>query len=206
MILPREGSTTASSSTMRLVLASASPRRGSLLKQVGFEPDDIRPTDIDESVRPGETPRQYVTRMACAKAAVGTLNSDEVLLAADTIVSVGRRILGKARDASDAARYLRLLSGRRHRVLTAVALRRACGTRCKLVVTVVKMKRLGEEDISSYIQSGEWQGKAGAYGIQGRAGRFVPWIRGSFTSVVGLPVAETADLLLSCGISPKIDT
>ncbi len=188
---------------MRLVLASASPRRRLLLKQVGFEPDDIRPADIDESVRPGETPSQYVMRMACAKAATGVVAPHEVLLAADTVVSVGRRILGKASDANDALKFLQLLSGRRHRVLTAIALRSTCKTRCRLVVTVVKMKRLGEEEITAYIQSGDWQGKAGAYGIQGMAGRFVPWIRGSFTAVVGLPLAETADLLASFGIRPK---
>ena len=186
-----------------MVLASASPRRRTLLEQVGFHADDIRPADIDESVRPGETPRQYVTRVASQKAAAVEPCPDEIVLAADTAVALGRRVIGKPRDAVEAANILRRLSGRRHRVLTAVEVRDSRTARRRVVTTIVKMQRLGEGDIASYIDSGEWVGKAGAYGIQGLAGRHIPWIRGSFTSVIGLPVAETSNLLVSFGLQPK---
>ena len=188
---------------MRLVLASASPRRRTLLEQVGFHADEIRPADIDESVRPGEIPRQYVVRVASLKAAAVPVHPGEIVLAADTVVEVGRRVIGKPKDAVEAASILRRLSGRRHRVLTAIVVRNRRTARRKVVVTIVKMQRLGEGDIVRYIDSGEWIGKAGAYGIQGMAGSFIPWIRGSFTSVVGLPVAETCNLLVSCGMQPK---
>ncbi len=183
----------------RLVLASASPRRRELLAQIGIVPDDIRATEIDETPGRGELPRAYCRRIAAAKADAVTTAPGEIVLAADTTVALGRRILGKPADAGDAERMLRLLSGRRHRVITAIALRR--DGRCWLrdVVTTVRMKRLSEAEISAYLASGEWHGKAGAYAVQGLAGAFIPWINGSFTGVVGLPLAETAGLLEAAG-------
>jgi septum formation protein len=189
----------------RLVLASASPRRRDLLAQVGVVPDDVFPADIDERPRRGELPRPYAERLAREKArAAGP--DDAFVLAADTVVALGRRILGKPADAAEAERFLRLLSGRRHRVITAVALRAGDTLRERAVETAVKMKRLSDEEITGYLACGEWQGKAGAYAIQGFAGAFVPWIGGSYTNVVGLPLVETLNLLRGAGypISARI--
>lgn len=124
---------------------------------------------------------------------------DALVLAADTVVAAGRRILGKPRDASEAAGFLRLLSGRRHRVITAVALSRGADLRSRRVETAVRMRRLPEAEIAGYLSTGEWQGKAGGYAIQGRAGAFIPWINGSYSAVVGLPLAETVSLLAGFG-------
>ncbi|MDO5604569.1 MAG: Maf family protein [Paracoccus sp. (in: a-proteobacteria)] len=181
--------------TPRLFLGSASPRRLELLAQIGVIPDEIRPADIDETPHRGEAARSYARRMADEKAAAIPANPGEIVLAADTVVSAGRRILGKPADADEAGEFLRLLSGRRHRVLTAVTLRRdgRCWTR--LVETQVRLRPLEQVEIAAYLASGEWQGKAGGYAIQGRAGGFVSWISGSFTGVVGLPLAETVTLL-----------
>lgn len=184
----------------RLILASASPRRLELLAQLGLTPDAVQPTDIDETPRRGEAVRDYALRMAAEKAAAVSAGPQDVILAADTVVSVGRRILGKPADAEEAAVFLRLLSGRRHRVGTAVAVR--CGTRhsVKLVETVVRFRPLLDRDIQDYIASGEWSGKAGGYAIQGRAAAFAPWLQGSFSAVVGLPLAETASMLAAVGV------
>ncbi|MGG7643632.1 Maf family protein [Rhodovulum sp. YNF3179] len=184
---------------MRLVLGSASPRRRDLLAQIGVEPDAIRPADIDETPAPGELPRPYCARMAREKAAAVAAGPDELVLTADTTVALGRRILGKPADAAEAVEFLMMLSGRRHRVITAVALRHGDTIRARDVVTTVQMKRLSDMEISWYIRTGDWQGKAGAYGIQGPAGALIPWINGSFTGVVGLPLAETANLLRGAG-------
>ncbi|WP_339113335.1 Maf family protein [Thioclava sp. GXIMD2076] len=188
---------------MKLILGSASPRRRELLDQLGLVPDAVRAPDIDETPRKAERPRDYVARMAREKAMALDLAADEVILCADTTVTCGRRILGKPEDAAEAAEFLFMLSGRRHHVLTAVAVRGAFGIRERLVDTVVKFRPLSNEDVNAYLASGEWQGKAGGYAIQGLGGAFVPWIQGSYTGVVGLPLAETATLLTSAGVTAK---
>lgn len=180
---------------MRLVLGSASPRRKELLAQLGLVPDEIIHPDIDEDPGKGELPRPYCLRMAREKARAVAASPDDVVLCADTTVALGRRILGKPRDVGEAAGFLVALAGRRHSVITAVAVKRGDRLWCRSVVSAVKMKRLSDVELNAYLESGEWRGKAGGYGIQGRAGAFIPWISGSFTGVVGLPVAETAALL-----------
>lgn len=184
----------------KLILGSASPRRKELLAQLGLIPDAIRAPDIDETPQKGELPRPYCARMAREKAAAVPAGPDEVVLCADTTVALGRRILGKPENAGEAAEFLLKLSGRRHRVITAVAVRRGARIWERAVETVVKVKPLSDSELNAYLASGEWQGKAGAYGIQGRFGAFIPWLQGSFTGVVGLPVAETAHLLEAAGI------
>ncbi len=184
---------------MRLILGSGSPRRRDLLAQIGVVADEIRPPEIDETPHKGELPRPYCIRMAAEKAQAIALDEGEVLLSADTTVALGRRILGKPEDAGEATRFLRALSGRRHSVITAVAVRAGDQMWQRDVVTAVKMKRLSDEELNGYLATNDWQGKAGGYGIQGPAGAFVPWIQGSFTSVVGLPVTETAALLQAAG-------
>ena len=187
------------SQNMRLILGSASPRRRELLAQIGIIPDEIRAADIDETPLPGELPRAYCRRIACAKAAAIDPAPNEVVLTADTTVCLGRRIMGKPADRAEAEAFLRALSGRRHRVITSLAVRTADRMRARDVETRLKMKHLSDQDLLGYLDSGEWAGKAGAYGIQGLAGAFVPWIGGSFTAVVGLPLAETAQLLRAAG-------
>lgn len=183
----------------RLVLASASPRRLDLLAQLGITPDAISPADIDETPKRGELPRPYCTRMALEKLQAVPAGADDLVLCADTTVALGRRILGKPADAGEAAQYLLMLGGRRHSVISAVALRRGGRIWQRAQVTAVMMKRLSDRELNDYLQSGEWQGKAGGYAIQGRAGAFIPWISGSFTGVVGLPLHETAQLLTAAG-------
>lgn len=170
-----------------------------LLAQIGVVPDDVRSPDIDEDPVKGELPRPYCARMAREKALAIESTDDELVLSADTTVAVGRRILGKPENEAEAVEFLLLLSGRRHRVITAMAARLGDKMWEKDVVTTVKMKNLSDTEISSYLWSGEWQGKAGGYGIQGQAGALVPWISGSFTAIVGLPLAETANLLRGAG-------
>jgi len=182
-----------------LILGSGSPRRKELLAQIGVLPDEIRAPDINEDPEKGELPRPYCARMAREKAFAVPATPDELVLCADTTVAVGRRILGKPQDAADAVRMLLLMSGRRHKVITAIVLKLGGHLWQRDVVTQVQMKPLSDEEISVYIRTGEWQGKAGAYGIQGRAAALIPWINGSFTGVVGLPLAETANLLHAAG-------
>ena len=184
---------------MRLILGSGSPRRKELLAQIGVFADDIRPPDIDETPLKGELPRPYCQRMARQKAAAVQAGPDELVLCADTTVALGRRILGKPENAGQAAEFLLALSGRRHRVITAVALRLGGRHWLRDVVTSVQMKRLSDTELNGYLATNDWQGKAGGYAIQGPAGAFIPWINGSFTGVVGLPVAETAALLQAAG-------
>jgi septum formation protein len=184
----------------RLILGSGSPRRRELLAQIGHVPHAVRAPDIDETPRKGESPHAYCRRIAREKAAAAEIGPGEVLLAADTTVALGRRILGKAGDAAEAEAFLRALSGRRHNVITAVVVRRDARTWERIVTSVVKVKRLSEDEIRDYLASDEWQGKAGGYGIQGRFGAFVPWMAGSFSGIVGLPVAETAALLAAAGL------
>ncbi len=187
---------------MAFILGSGSPRRLDLLAQLGIVPDAVCPPEIDETPIKGEVPRAYCCRIAREKAQAVTANSDDLILCADTTVALGRRILGKPADAQQAAEFLRALSGRRHRVITAVALRRGDQIWEKDVVSNVRMKRLSESELKAYLDSNDWQGKAGGYAIQGAAGAFIPWISGSFTGIVGLPLAETANLLQAAGHSP----
>jgi septum formation protein len=191
----------------KLVLASGSPRRLALLNQAGLEPDSLEPVEIDESPERGELPRTLAVRLAREKAEASIVRvrnraeiKDAYVLAADTVVAVGRRILPKPEVLEEAAACLRLLSGRTHRVYTGVCLvtpRDALRTR--LVETRVRFKRLSNEDLESYLASGEWRGKAGGYAIQGLAGSFVTKIVGSYTNVVGLPLYETTTLLAGEG-------
>ena len=191
----------------KLVLASGSPRRVTLLNQAGIEPDGLRPTNVDETPKRGELPRACANRLARAKAetALEHLRTDEELsgsyiLAADTVVAVGRRILPKAELLDEAAQCLRLLSGRNHRVHTAVCLVTPNGAfRQRLVETKVRFKRLNDEDIEAYLASGEWRGKAGADAAQGIAGSVIVKLVGSYSNVVGLPLYETTALLLGEG-------
>jgi septum formation protein len=187
----------------KFVLASGSPRRLILVNQAGIEPDALKPVDIDETPRRGELPRAYANRLAHGKAfaALEAVKLDDELrgafiLAADTVVSVGRRILPKAEMLDEAGQCLRLLSGRNHRVYTAICVvtpREAF--RQRLVETRVRFKRLASEDIESYLASGEWRGKAGGYAAQGIAGTFIVKISGSYSNIVGLPLYETIALL-----------
>jgi len=184
---------------MRLILASASPRRRELLGQIGVVPDVVAGADIDETPRKDELPRPYCQRMAREKAEATAGSDDDLILAADTTVALGRRILGKPCDAAEAAEFLVALGGRRHRVITAVALRRGGRVWTREVVSCVRMKRLSDIELNAYLESGEWVGKAGGYGIQGLAAAFVCWIEGSHSAIVGLPLAETATLLQAAG-------
>jgi septum formation protein len=185
---------------VRLILGSASPRRLALLAQIGVTPDAVAPADIDETPARAETPRDFALRMAVEKAAAVAAAADDLVLTADTVVAVGRRILGKPEDQAQAEAFLRMLSGRRHRVITAIALRGPNGVRTRRVETFVKVKSLSDHEISSYMRSGEWRGKAGGYAIQGIAAAFIPSINGSYTAVVGLPLTETANLLAGAGL------
>ncbi|MFD1343755.1 Maf family protein [Litorisediminicola beolgyonensis] len=184
---------------MTFILGSGSPRRLELLAQIGVTPDAVRPPEIDEDPRERELPRPYCVRIAREKALAVAAEPDDLVLAADTTVALGRRILGKPRDAGEAAEFLYALSGRRHRVVTAVAVRRGERLWERDVVSAVKMKRLTGDEVNGYLATGDWQGKAGGYGIQGPAGALIPWISGSFTGIVGLPLAETAALLQAAG-------
>nr|WP_254367892.1 Maf family protein [Paracoccus sp. Z118] len=183
-----------------MVLASASPRRLDLLAQIGIVPDAVIPADIDETPLKGEPPRDYARRMASEKAAAVTSGAGGAVLAADTVVTAGRRILGKPEDEAEATAFLRLLSGRRHKVMTSVTLLHEGRARDRLVETTVRFRPLTAAEIAAYVATGDWRGKAGGYGIQGPAAAFAPWLQGSFTAVVGLPLAETAGLLASIGI------
>lgn len=182
-----------------LVLASASPRRIELLARIGVAPDRVAPTDIDESPKRDELPRQLAERLAAAKAGAAA-DPGALVLAADTVVGVGRRILGKPTSEAEAARFLNLLSGRRHQVHTGVVLRQPDGRMAKrLVTTILAFQRLTDQQIASYVAGGEWQGKAGGYALQGSAEMFVRFLSGSHSNVVGLPLFETAQLLRGCG-------
>lgn len=185
--------------TPELTLASASPRRREWLARIGVVPDAVAPADIDETPRKAELPRAYAQRMAREKA-LAVDGAGSFVLAGDTVVAAGRRILPKAEDEATARECLALLSGRRHRVLSAVALAAPDGTiRERLSETQLKFKRLSAEEIDAYIAGGEWHGKAGGYAIQGMAEALIPWIQGSHSGVVGLPLYETRALLKAAG-------
>jgi len=185
--------------TLSLVLGSGSPRRLELLAQLGVVPSDIRAPDINEDPYKAELPRDYVNRIASEKAAAVPIGAHEIILCADTTVALGRRIMGKPADAGEAAAFLYALSGRRHKVITSVAVKRGRKVWQKDVQSTVAMKRLSDAEVNAYLASGDWQGKAGGYAIQGPAGAFIPWINGSYTGIVGLPLTETAGLLTAAG-------
>jgi septum formation protein len=184
-----------------LVLASASPRRRDLLAQIGIRPTEIRAADLDENPLKGETPRALAARLSQAKArAVAKQRPDALVLAADTVVALGRRILPKAQSDAEVRHCLGLLSGRRHRVLTGLCLIHSDGRMVsRTVETLLRFKRLDDAEIAAYLRCGEGLGKAGGYAIQGRAAVFVAWLGGSYSNVVGLPLAETAQLLRGFG-------
>lgn len=185
--------------TLRLILGSGSPRRLELLAQLGVTPDAVQPPDIDEDVRKAELPRDYVKRIAAEKLAAIPAGDDTVVLCADTTVALGRRIMGKPSDAGEAAAFLYALSGRRHKVITAIAVKRGDKTWLRDVQSTVAFKQLSDAEVNAYLASNDWQGKAGGYAIQGPAGAFIPWINGSYTGIVGLPLTETAGLLTAAG-------
>ena len=187
----------------RLILASASPRRLSLLRQIGVEPDAVHAADLDETPLKGELPRLHALRLAREKAeAVAAAHSDALVLGADTVVACGRRILPKAETEAEARACLALLSGRAHRVYTAIHLVAPARAVSRISETRVTFKRLSDEEITAYLASGEWQGKAGGYAIQGRAALFVRALSGSHSAVVGLPLFEVGQLLAGAGYSP----
>lgn len=184
---------------MRLILASASPRRLELLARIGVTPDEVRPAEIDETPLRGELPMPYARRIAAAKAAA-TTEPGTLVLAADTVVAVGRRILPKTETQQEARAALKLLSGRRHRVHSAVTLVDGEGrARHRLSSSIVTFKGLTDAELDAYLASGEWHGKAGGYAIQGRAGALVRALSGSYSGVVGLPLYETRLLLRAAG-------
>lgn len=203
----------------RFVLASASPRRLELLQQIGFVPDAVVAADVDETPLPKEQPAALALRLARMKAQA-CAERDAVVLAADTVVAVGRRLLGKAEDEDQARAFLQLLSGRNHRVLTGVAVRtvgfQPANTGAgrleagrphmltRLNATRVSFKVLSRQEIDAYVAGGEWKGKAGAYGVQGKAARFISHLIGSYSCVVGLPLYETANLLEAAGLKPRL--
>ncbi len=187
----------------RLILASASPRRLDLLRQIGVFPDKIIPADIDEAITKSDTPRSLALRLAKSKAVKVSYNYEGYfVLGADTVVSVGSRILSKPINSEQARDFLKLLSGRRSRVFGGVALLSPSHEmRHRVVETMVKFKRLSEQEINYYIASGEWEGKAGSYAIQGIASKFIPSINGSYSNIVGLPLYETAQLMFGLGFN-----
>ncbi len=198
----------------KLILASGSPRRLELLGQIGIKPDFIKPVDLDETPQKAELPRKLAERLAQQKAQKclqiladdAGFTDDNIynILASDTVVGVGRRVLGKAENAEQAIKHLKLLSGRAHRVFTSVAIidGKTGAMRTRVVETRLKFKCLSVEEITAYIASNEWQDKAGAYGIQGKAAAFIISISGSYSNVVGLPIFETTNLLRSVGLDP----
>lgn len=181
------------------ILGSGSPRRKELLAQIGVVPDLVCPPDIDETPRRAELPRPYCSRMAWEKVHAVQADISDIVLCADTVVALGRRILGKPCDRDEAQSFLQAMSGRRHKVITSVCVRRGERVWQRDVQSTVRMKSLSNAEIDRYLATNDWQGKAGGYGIQGPAGALVPWINGSFTAIVGLPLAETANLLGAAG-------
>jgi septum formation protein len=185
---------------LKLVLASSSPRRRDLLARIGVEPARVASPDIDETPHKAELPRVYAMRMATEKAAAVTRGEGEIILAGDTTVAVGRRILQQASDKDMQAAFLKLLSGRRHHVLSAVCVIGADGkVRSRMSDSIVRFKRLGTLEMDAYIESGEGIGKAGGYAIQGRAEALIDWMSGSHSGVIGLPLYETRALLIAAG-------
>lgn len=190
---------------MKLILASASPRRIELLARIGIVPDAVCPADLDETPLPKEAPRAHVLRLACAKAAaIGTTNPEALVLAADTVVAIGRRLLPKAETREQALECLQMLSGTNHRVTTAVAVQLGERKAHRAVESRLSFKRLSTQEITHYLDSGQWHGKAGGYGIQGLAGMFCINLIGSYEGVMGLPLYETNGLLEGFGWKRQI--
>ena len=181
-------------------MGSGSPRRHELLAVLGLHPAEVRAPDVDETPLKGELPRNYCNRITASKAAALPASENEVILCADTTVALGRRIMGKPSDIGEARTFLQKLSGRRHKVITAVAVKNADRTWQKDVVSIVQIKRLSPQELEGYLATGDWQGKAGGYGIQGPAGVFIPWISGSYPAIMGLPLPEAAHLLQAAGL------
>ncbi len=187
-------------SATKLILASASDRRYQLLHQIGWVPDLVVPADVNEARLAGESPKELVTRLAFLKGEeVFRHHKEAVIVAADTTVALGRRVLGKPRDRGEAGAFLNMLSGRNHRVYTSIYIRYGGSKRQRCIQTRVKFKKLTTHEISSYLDSGEWDGKAGGYAIQGKASAFIISIIGSYTNVVGLPLHETYTMLSGVG-------
>ena len=185
----------------KLILASSSPQRKKLLETIGITPDDIVPANINETPKKNEKPKDFALRMSREKAlSVAKNNLNSFILSGDTIVAAGRRIIGKPSSKNEAEQILKLLSGRRHRVLSAFTLIKPdCSEITKVVVSKVKFSRLSDKEINEYLDTNEWQGKAGGYAIQGRASAFVPWLSGSYTGVMGFPMNEIKNVLESSG-------
>ena len=184
----------------KLILGSSSPRRLELLSQLRIKPDLIKSPDIDEATKKLELPRDYCIRMAKEKANAIDVEYDDVLLTADTIVCVGRRILGKPSNEDQVREFLKILSGRRHKVITSVAVKYQDQLLERCVISTVKMKNISNSELDAYVSLEDWKDKAGGYGLQGYAAVFVTWIQGSFSSIIGLPLAETSALLSVAGI------
>ena len=186
---------------IKFILASSSPQRKKLLETIGITPDDIVPANIDETPKKNEKPKDFALRMSKEKGlSVAKNNLNSFILSGDTIVAAGRRIIGKPSSKNEAEKILKLLSGRRHRVLSAFTLIKPdCSEITKVVVSRVKFSRLSDKEINEYLDTNEWQGKAGGYAIQGRASAFVPWISGSYTGVMGFPMNEIKNVLESSG-------
>ncbi|MDG1298359.1 MAG: Maf family nucleotide pyrophosphatase [Paracoccaceae bacterium] len=184
----------------KLILGSSSPRRLELLLQLRIKPDLIKSPDIDEATKKLELPRDYCIRMAKEKANAIDVEYDDVLLTADTIVCVGRRILGKPSNEDQVREFLKILSGRRHKVITSVAVKYQDKLLERCVISTVKMKNISNSELDDYVSLEDWKDKAGGYGLQGYAAVFVTWIQGSFSSIIGLPLAETSALLSVAGI------
>lgn len=184
----------------KLILGSSSPRRLELLSQLRIKPDLIKSPDIDEATKKLELPRDYCIRMAKEKANAIDVEYDDVLLTADTIVCVGRRILGKPSNEDQVREFLKILSGRRHKVITSVVVKYQDKLLERCVISTVKMKNISNSELDAYVSLEDWKDKAGGYGLQGYAAVFVTWIQGSFSSIIGLPLAETSALLSVAGI------
>ena len=184
---------------MKLILGSGSPRRREILAQVGIVPFEIRAPNVDEAPLKKELPLQYCMRIAEKKIQAIKLADDEIAVCADTTVALGRKILGKPIDRAEAETFLSSLSGRRHKVITCVAIKKQNTIKTKEVVSRVKMRVVSPHEKEIYLDSGDWEGKAGAYGIQGPASAFIPWIGGSYTGIVGLPLTEAIGLLSAFG-------
>ena len=184
----------------KLILGSSSPRRLELLSQLRIKPDLIKSPDINEATKKLELPRDYCIRMAKEKANAIDVEYNDVLLTADTIVCVGRRILGKPSNEDQVREFLKILSGRRHKVITSVAVKYQDKLLERCVISTVKMKNISNRELDAYVSLEDWKDKAGGYGLQGYAAVFVTWIQGSFSSIIGLPLAETSALLSVAGI------
>ena len=198
MICQKDGSITASNK--KLILGSGSPRRRELLEILNLIPNDIRAPNVDETPLKAELPRKYCNRIASSKLAALPVADDEIILCADTTVALGRRIMGKPNVIDEARTFLIKLSGRRHKVITSIAVKNSERSWQKDVVSTVQMKRLSSKELEGYLCTGDWQDKAGGYGIQGPAGAFIPWVTGSYPAIMGLPLPETAHLLQAAGL------